>query len=60
MCEYCDLTIEKSLLEDRTYRREVYMFIDENGLNAEMYSDKGFSGHGYVKINYCPMCGRKM
>ena len=53
-CKYCEVDVDDRemlfVLEDSFYECEIY--IDGNGNLTDNTSDK--------KINYCPMCGRKL
>ena len=44
---------------EKRYAGGDFIFKDENGFGVLI--DTGDSGClGYIKINYCPMCGRKL
>ena len=72
MCEYCDKKNPKYLSERELskYHEEVYLGIDcgidfeEGLLMIEACTASGYNEPGYeeknIKINYCPMCGRKL
>lgn len=74
MCEYCDENKypKKSLIERNTYARSTDAYIgigveiNGNILEIEAVGEVGYPSKDttYVedskKINYCPMCGRKL
>ena len=55
-CEYCEVDVDdrKSLLVVETdfYNYEIYVDGNNNLTHYDMFEDN--------KINYCPMCGRKL
>lgn len=55
-CEYCmgDVDNRKALLVDN-FLDEVYI----SG-NNELVGNDGFNFQEDIKLNYCPMCGRKL
>ncbi len=57
MCEYCDGTGKE--INDDTDDNAIYISADHK-IVAEIYT--GIYGSYYVqgKINFCPMCGRKL
>ena len=60
MCEFCkDIATTDDEYMKRRYVGGDFIFKDENGFGVLI--DTGDSGClGYIKINYCPICGRKM
>lgn len=58
MCEYCEKAIP--LIIGKTNDRGIAILFP-NRLNAYGYDIHGAGSNGLtVKINYCPMCGRKL
>ena len=60
MCEFCK---DIATTDDEYMKRRCacgdFIFKDENGFGVLI--DTGDSGClGYIKINYCPICGRKL
>lgn len=61
MCEYCKYDYSaKPIVKDRTTEisietadSELYIDYDSGGYEASYFRH-------YLKINYCPMCGRKL
>ena len=60
MCEFCeDITTNNDEYMKKRYAGGDFICKDENGFGVLI--DTGDSGClGYIKINYCPMCGRKL
>ena len=60
MCEFCeDITTNNDEYMKKRYAGGDFICKDENGFGILI--DTGDSGClGYIKINYCPMCGRKL
>lgn len=61
MCEFC----KKIAMNDDEYMKKRYDCVDFIYKDAKdgfvLLIDTGDSGClGYIKINYCPMCGRKL
>lgn len=56
MCEYCDILVDyrKNLLECEGF--EIYI----DGLGKLIQNDDNGSFYVEAKINYCPMCWRKL
>ena len=55
-CEFCEPKNAKRLVEEIG----LYLFIEKDYLIAG-YSDMcTFESNESIKINYCPMCGRKL
>lgn len=60
MCEFCE-NIAKTSSEYALKRFQGGDFITKDGDGYGLLIDTGDSGClGYIKINYCPMCGRKL
>lgn len=60
MCKYC--TELKSLYwnKNHDYVREVYVELDGTlSISTPYFKDELYNGINF-KINYCPMCGRKL
>ena len=59
-CEYC--MDEINLIGEWTKGGEFakYMWIENNRIGLEVHHELGDSFLNYVKINYCPMCGRAL
>lgn len=58
MCKYCEQT--KPLIIGETNDKGIAIQFP-NRLNAYGYDVRGSGSNGLnVKINYCPMCGRKL
>lgn len=60
MREFCkDIAMNDDEYMKKRYDGGDFIFKDKNGFGALI--DTGDSGCvGYIKINYCPMCGRKV
>lgn len=60
MCEFCkDIAMNDDEYMKKRYAGGDFICKDENGFGA--FIDTGDSGCiGYIKINYCPICGRKL
>ena len=60
MCEFCkDIATTDDEYMEKRYSGGDFIFKDENGFGVLI--DTGDSGClGYIKINYCPICGRKL
>ena len=60
MCEFCkDIAMNNDEYMEKRYAGGDFIFKDENGFGVLI--DTGDSGClGYIKINYCPICGRKL
>ena len=60
MCEFCkDIATTDDEYMKRRYVGGDFICKDENGFGVLI--DTGDSGClGYIKINYCPMCGREL
>ena len=60
MCDLCkDIAMNNDEYMEKRYAGGDFIFKDENGFGALI--DTGDSGClGYIKINYCPICGRKL
>ena len=60
MCEFCkDIATTDDEYMEKRYAGGDFIFKDENGVGVLI--DTGDSGClGYIKINYCPICGRKL
>lgn len=54
MCEYCEK--RKSLID----QAGLLLFINKNSLHAIWEEEFGCCPTANTKINYCPMCGRKL
>ena len=54
MCEYCEK--RKSLID----HAGLLLFINKNSLHAVWEEGFGSYPTADTKINYCPMCGRKL
>lgn len=60
MCEFCkDIATNDDEYMKKRYTGGDFIYRDENGFGILI--DTGDSGClGYIKINYCPICGRKL
>ena len=60
MCDLCkDIAMNNDEYMEKRYAGGDFIFKDENGFGVLI--DTGDSGClGYIKINYCPICGRKL
>lgn len=60
MCEFCkDIAMNDDEYMKKRYAGGDFICRDENGFGILI--DTGDSGClGYIKINYCPICGRKL
>ena len=60
MCEFCkNIAMDNDEYYEKRYAGGDFIFKDENGFGVLI--DTGDSGClGYIKINYCPLCGRKL
>nr|DAQ01227.1 MAG TPA: hypothetical protein [Caudoviricetes sp.] len=60
MCDFC----KNIAMDDGEYMKKRYAggdFICKDGNGFGILIDTGDSGClGYIKINYCPICGRKL
>ena len=54
MCEYCE---KRKFLIDQS---GLLLMIDKNSLHAVWEEEFGGYPTADAKINYCPMCGRKL
>ncbi|MFT8556664.1 hypothetical protein [Liquorilactobacillus hordei] len=56
-CEYCHGGIKaRPIIEESS----VFLAFDENGIVAFGNDGSVTTGEEYTRINYCPMCGRKL
>ena len=55
-CEYCNTSLINPFIDDDG----LYLFVDKNRIFAGYSDGCTFENSESVKINYCPMCGRKM
>lgn len=57
-CHYCigDSQHNAALIE----ALNVLLYLDDDKLTFEGYGQDGYTTDDYAKINYCPMCGRKL
>ena len=56
-CEYCHGGRKaKPIVEESS----AFLAFDENGIVAFGNDGSVTTGEGYTKLNYCPMCGRKL
>ena len=55
-CEYCDPKLINPFIDDDG----LYLFIDKNRIFAGYSDGCTFEKSESIKINYCPMCGRKL
>lgn len=63
MCNHCNPENDFNILKNRDNNypsREIYVFIHLNDLVIETYSSDGRNYSDSVRVNYCPMCGRKL
>ena len=60
ICEFCkNIAMDNDEYYEKRYAGGDFIFKDENGFGVLI--DTGDSGClGYMKINYCPICGRKL
>lgn len=61
MCEFCkNIAMNDDEYMKKRYDGEDFIYRDEKD-GFGLFIDTGDSGcPGYIKINYCPMCGRKL
>lgn len=55
-CEYCNTSLINPFIDDDG----LYLFIDKDRLMTGYTDECTFEKSESIKINYCPMCGRKM
>lgn len=65
MCEYCNKKVRNKKIQDIDNDEEDGMFIvflDEPYLNVELDAtdQDGYKANDFFRVNYCPMCGRKL
>ena len=65
MCEYCNKRVNNKKIKDVDNDKEdgIHItFLDKPYLNVELEAtDKdGYKAEDFFRINYCPMCGRKL
>lgn len=67
MCEYCKKIINNKRILDIDNDKETYIEIDwQKVLGYMLYveiegqDNDGYKPSQFFKINYCPMCGRKL
>lgn len=60
MCEYCEK--EKPIANGEEWTINIENTYGEKELYIEMYLGgyESIEDNTYVKINYCPMCGKKL
>ena len=60
MCELCkNIAMNNDEYMEKRYSGGDFIFKDESGFGVLI--DTGDSGClGYIKVNYCPMCGREL
>ena len=62
-CKYCITSEEGILLSNENMNfdnRDYYVYINENLLVFLESDNMGLSHIDDIKINYCPICGRKL
>ena len=65
MCEYCNKKVNNKKIKDVDNDKEdgIHVtFLDEPYLNVELEAtdEDGYKAEDFFRINYCPMCGRKL
>ena len=65
MCEYCNKKVRNKKIKDIDNDKEDGMFVvllSEPFANVELNAidEDGYKASDFFKINYCPMCGRKL
>jgi len=67
MCEYCDKRINNKKIKDIDNDKEdcleiIYQEAHGNMIYVELdgQDNDGYKTADFFKINYCPMCGRKL
>ena len=60
MCKYCESDRAVDLLSAKENDADVKMFNSELLLEVYSFVDDPLSDYEEIKINYCPMCGRKL
>lgn len=60
ICEYCELDKDIYRHYINKHNPSAYVYIDDSSLNIEIFEPYGYSFVEHIKINYCPMCGRKL
>lgn len=60
MCDFCkSIAMNNDEYYEKRYAGGDFIFKDENGFGVLI--DTGDSGClGYIKANFCPICGRKL
>lgn len=60
MCDYCET--DKNIYSHYVdkFDPSAYVYIDKDCLGIEIFYPDGDSFVEQIKINYCPMCGRKL
>ena len=59
-CKYCnqDILPSEPLCGDIDSGETAYIKLDEDGYKIKYFAKVGLAY--FIKINYCPMCGRKL
>ena len=65
MCEYCNAKVRNKKIQDIDNDKEdglYIVFLPEPFANVELNAidEDGYKASEFFKINYCPMCGRKL